>query len=69
MNLVVSRQHLILLDRSLLTLKFAVRTNGVVGGGVVESGSLKYGTVTGTNATNDTATGRYFTTNFTPDTA
>lgn len=46
-----------------------MRSNGVVGGGVVESGSLKYGTVTGTNATNDTATGQYFISNFTPDTA
>lgn len=45
------------------------RTNGVVGGGLVESGSLKFGTMSGTNLTNDTATGAYFISSFTPDTA
>ncbi|KAK0108408.1 hypothetical protein ONS95_003216 [Cadophora gregata] len=45
------------------------RTNGVVGGGLVESGSLKFGTMSGTNLTNDTATGTYFISSFTPDTA
>jgi len=37
-----------------------MRTDGIVAGGVVESGSLKFGVVKGTNATNDTATGRQF---------
>jgi alkaline phosphatase D len=32
-----------------------MRTNGVAGG-VAENGSSKYGTISGTNATNDTAT-------------
>jgi alkaline phosphatase D len=36
-----------------------MRTNGVVAGGNVESGSLKFGVVTGTNSTNNTATGHY----------
>lgn len=46
-----------------------MRTNGVVGGGVAESGSMKFGTISGTNITNDTATGSYFISSFTPDTA
>lgn len=37
-----------------------MRTGGAVAGGVAESGSLKYGKIQVTNATNDTATGRYF---------
>ena len=41
------------------------RTNGAVAGGTVESGSLKYGKVIGTN---DAATGKYFISNFIPDT-
>ncbi|KAF4624414.1 hypothetical protein G7Y89_g13759 [Cudoniella acicularis] len=45
------------------------RTNGAVAGGVVERGSVKFGTIMSTNATNDTATGQYFISNFTPDTA
>lgn len=45
------------------------RTKGVVAGGVVESGSLRYGKVVGTNVTHDTATGKYFVSSFTPDTA
>lgn len=45
------------------------RTNGATGGGVAESGSLKYGKIVQTNATNDTATGKYFVSSFTPDTA
>lgn len=44
------------------------RTGGAVAGGVVESGSLKYGKVVGTNVTNDAATGSYFISNFTSDT-
>jgi alkaline phosphatase D len=46
-----------------------MRTNGVVAGGVAESGSLKYGTISGTNATNDTATGNYFVSSYTVDTS
>lgn len=46
------------------------RTNGAAAiGGVVESGSLKYGTLMGTNITNDTATGQYFISSFAVDTA
>jgi hypothetical protein len=45
------------------------RCNGVVGGGVAESGSLKYGTISGTNATNDTATGKYFVSSYQVDTS
>ncbi|CZS96096.1 related to alkaline alkaline phosphatase/phosphodiesterase PhoD [Rhynchosporium agropyri] len=45
------------------------RTNGVVGGGVVESGSLKFGHTSGGNLTNDTATGSYFVSSFKLDTA
>lgn len=36
---------------------------GVTGGGVVESGALKEGKVSGTNLTNDTSTGKYFVSN------
>jgi alkaline phosphatase D len=40
------------------------RTNGVAAvGGVAESGSLKGGKILGKNDTNDTAMGRYFTSN------
>ncbi|KAH7350938.1 phosphodiesterase/alkaline phosphatase D precursor [Rhexocercosporidium sp. MPI-PUGE-AT-0058] len=42
-----------------------MRTNGVVGRGVAESGSMKFGTITGTNITNNTATGSYFISSFT----
>jgi alkaline phosphatase D len=45
------------------------RTEGVVGGGTAESGSLKGGKITGGNVTVDTATGEYFISNVTPDTA
>jgi len=45
------------------------RTNRAVAGSRAESGSLKYGKVIGTNATNDAATGKYFISNFTSDTA
>lgn len=45
------------------------RTNGVVAGGMAESGSLKYGQITQTNATNDTATGKYFVSSYQFDTA
>jgi alkaline phosphatase D len=41
-----------------------MRTNGAVGGGVADSGSLKFGTIMGTNSTNDTATGQYFISSF-----
>ncbi|KAL3425442.1 alkaline phosphatase [Phlyctema vagabunda] len=46
-----------------------MRTNGSVAGGLVESGSLQRGLMVTTNATNDTATGQYFVSSFTPDTA
>ena len=38
----------------------ALQRNPVPGGGVVENGALKGGKTVQTNATNDTATGRYF---------
>jgi alkaline phosphatase D len=44
-------------------------TNGLVTGGVAESESLKYGTIPGTNATNDTATRNYFVSSYTVDTS
>jgi alkaline phosphatase D len=46
-----------------------MRTKGVVAGGVAESGSLKYGTIIGGNATNDTAAGKYFISSYVLDTA
>jgi alkaline phosphatase D len=46
-----------------------MRTNGVVAGGIAESGSLKFGVITGTNITNDTATGTHFISSYNLDTA
>jgi alkaline phosphatase D len=46
-----------------------LRSGSTVAGGVAESGSLKYGTVSGTNITNDTATGLYFISSYSLDTA
>lgn len=46
-----------------------MRTGGATAGGVAESGSLKFGTVSGGNATNDTATGKWFVSSFQQDTA
>ena len=45
------------------------RTNGVVAGGLAESGSLKYGSIFGANVTNDTATGRHFISSYQVDTS
>jgi alkaline phosphatase D len=45
-----------------------MRTNGTVAGGMAESGSLKGGKISQTNATNDTATGQYFVSSFVVDT-
>ena len=45
-----------------------LRTNGVVAGGMAESGALKLGKITQTNTTNDTATGKYFISTFMLDT-
>ncbi|RDW82353.1 metallo-dependent phosphatase-4 [Coleophoma cylindrospora] len=44
------------------------RTGSAVAGGLVESGSLKGGKTVTTNSTNDTSTGQYFISSFTPDT-
>lgn len=49
--------------------KLTRTTDGVVGGGVAESGSLRSGVVTGNNITNDTATGQYFVSSYNLDTA
>lgn len=39
-------------------------SGNVVARGVAESGSLKYGTISGGNVTNDTASGQYFISNY-----
>ncbi|KAE8445639.1 hypothetical protein EG329_012936 [Mollisiaceae sp. DMI_Dod_QoI] len=46
-----------------------LRSGHAVAGGVAESGSLKYGTISGTNITNDTATGLYFISSYNLDTS
>ncbi|KUJ18335.1 uncharacterized protein LY89DRAFT_781403 [Mollisia scopiformis] len=46
-----------------------MRSGNAVAGGVTESGSLKYGITSGTNITNDTATGLYFISSYNLDTA
>lgn len=45
------------------------RSGNTVAGGSAESGSLKYGAISGTNITNDTTTGLYFISSYNLDTA